>query len=107
PRAGRRGSGGARRSGTDRGPCWAACPGRPHRSGRGGCRGTLAAPLGTRFALGTPRWEVRAAGPVGAPFPPRPTPSRGREPAAAAFGTEMPQRSCSIVILQRPCSLLL
>src|SRR5215831_4712094 len=76
-----------------RGHCWAACRNRPCRSGRGRCSGLVAARAATRCARDTTRWDCRAAARWGRPFPPPRKPSLGRQPAAAVFGTEMPQRS--------------
>src|SRR5437879_4284473 len=79
--------------------CQAACRSRPCRSGRGRCSGLVAAGAATRCARGTTRWDCRAAARWGRPLPPPRTPSRCRGPAAAAFGTEMPQRSCWLPLL--------
>ena len=43
------------------------------------------------------RWDYRAGRRWGLPLRRPRMPSRGRGPAAAVFGTEMPQRSCSLL----------
>jgi len=64
-------------------------------SGRGRCSGLVAAGAAASCARGTTRWDCRATAGWGRLVPPLRTPSRGRGPAAAVFGTEMPWRSCS------------
>src|SRR4029453_19309797 len=52
----------------------------------------------TRCARGTTRWDCRAAARWGGPLPPLRTPSPCRGPAAAAFGRDLPRKSCSCLL---------
>src|SRR5262249_7920369 len=76
-----------------------ACRSRPCLSGRGRCNVLVTAGVAIRCARDTTRWDCRVAERWGRPLPPPRTPSRCRGPAAAAFGTEMLQRSCSFLLM--------
>src|SRR5262249_27714927 len=77
----------------------------PCRSGQGRCNGLVAAGTAICCARGTTRWDYRAATRWGPPLPPQRMPSRCRGPAAAAFGTEMPRRSYSLLLYSAPSVL--